>query len=78
MKILMKSIRLFLIGVWAEYYKKGFDIAMDECIKKGGDISAVPLTRKSNRSYNLYIKFREYEKDLKEEIFLKKLTKGSA
>ncbi|MCD8181133.1 MAG: hypothetical protein LUF26_06630 [Firmicutes bacterium] len=77
MKILMKSIRLFLIGVWAEYYKRGFDNAVDRCIKKGGDISAAPLTRKSNRSYNLYMKFREYEKDLNREILLKKLAKGS-
>lgn len=73
MKLLIKATYLFLLGVYAETYKRSFDAAMDRCIKKGGDMSSSYLTAKSNRSYALYVKFREYEKTLRREIHIKKL-----
>lgn len=77
MKILIKATWLFLFGIYVEYYKRRFDTAMDKCIKNGGDISCRTLTKKSNKSYSLYMKFREYENDLKREINIKKLIKDS-
>lgn len=41
MKLLFKSIYLFLLGVYAECYKKRFDYVMDKTIKNGGNIASV-------------------------------------
>ncbi len=73
MKLLLKATYLFLLGIYAETYKRGFDAAVDRRVKKGGNISCAALTRKSDRSYGLYVKFREYENDLRHEIDIKKL-----
>lgn len=64
MKILIKSLNIFLLGAWADIYKKRFDNAIDRCIRRGGNIAGKRLTRMSNKSYDLYIRFRECEKDL--------------
>ncbi len=68
MKLLFKSIYLFLLGVYAECYKKRFDCIMDKTIKKGGNIAAASLTRLSHRCYSLYIRFKECEKELHYEM----------
>lgn len=73
----MKSIYLFFLGVYAEFYKQHFDRLMDKYIKNGNDISSPRLTKMSNNSYNLYVKFREYEKNLKYDINLRKIIKNS-
>ncbi|MGN0106247.1 MAG: hypothetical protein ACI4A5_00945 [Hominilimicola sp.] len=64
MKLLFKSIYLFLLGVYAECYKKRFDYIMDKTIKKGGNIASPSLTHMSNRCYALYTRFKEREKEL--------------
>ncbi len=77
MKILMKSIHLFLFGVYVEAYKKHFDSVMDSYIKKGLDISSKRLTKMSDKSYQLYVDFKEYEKSLKHDILLKNIIKNT-
>ena len=64
MKILIKSLNIFLLGAWADIYKRRFDNAIDRCIRRGGNIAGKRLTRMSNKSYDLYMRFRECEKDL--------------
>lgn len=73
MKLLFKSIYLFLLGVYAECYKKRFDYVMDKTIKKGGNIAATSLTRMSNRCYALYMHFKEYEKELHYDMERRKI-----
>lgn len=77
MKLLIKATYLFFLGVYTETYKHSFDAAMDRCIKKGGDLSSPHLSAKSNRCYALYAKFKEYEKALRREIYIKKLCGGA-
>ncbi|MBQ8301277.1 MAG: hypothetical protein IJX57_04870 [Clostridia bacterium] len=77
MKILIKSIYLFLFGLYVEAYKKHFDSVMDRYIEKGHDISCIRLTKMSNKSYQLYVDFKEYEKSLKYDILLKNIIKNT-
>lgn len=65
MKLIFKSVYLFLLGVYVEFYKRRFDYIMDKTLNKGGDISRASLTRRSNRCYALYIRFKDYEKELR-------------
>lgn len=71
MKVFFKSFYLYFLGVLADGYKKAFDSAVDRCISRGGDISSKRLTRMSDRSYSLYMKFQELEKDINRELHLK-------
>ena len=73
MKLLFKSIYLFLLGVYAECYKKRFDYVMDKTIKNGGNIASASLTRMSNRCYALYTRFKECEKELRCDIERRKI-----
>lgn len=73
MKILFKSIKLFMYGLYVESYKHKFDRVIDRRIKNGGDISSPRLTKMSNKSYSLYMKFKEYENILIHEMTMKKL-----
>lgn len=75
MKILMKAFYLYILGLSAEFYRRGFERAAEKCVKKGIAISSGSLVRKSNKSYALYIKFFEYERMLSCEMALKKLGK---
>ncbi|MCH5211164.1 MAG: hypothetical protein J1F01_09420 [Oscillospiraceae bacterium] len=72
MKLLIKSVYLFLFGLYVELCKKRFDAIMDRTIRNGGDISAAALTKRSNRCYELYSHFLDYEKSLRYEITQKK------
>ena len=73
MKLLFKSIYLFLLGVYAECYKKRFDYVMDKAIKNGGNIASASLTRMSNRCYALYTRFKECEKELRCDMERRKI-----
>lgn len=73
MKLLFKSIYLFLLGVYAECYKKRFDRIIDKTIKKGGNIAAASLTRMSDRCYSLYTRFKDYEKELRYDVERRKM-----
>ena len=64
MKVLFKSFYLYFLGVVADSHKRVFNKAVDRAIMRGGDISSRRLTRMSDRSYRLYLKFREIEKDV--------------
>lgn len=77
MKILFKSIYLFIFGVYVEAYKRSFDRIIDKRIKKGRSISDSRLTKMSDRSYWLYMKFKDYEKDLKYEILIRNIAKNT-
>ena len=72
MKILIKSVYLFLFGVYVELCKKRFDAIMDRTIQNGGDISATALTKRSNRCYELYSRFLDYENSLRYDMARKK------
>ncbi len=71
MKILIKSINLFLFGIYIEAYKRNFDRKIDRRISRGKDISSKSLTAQSDRCYYLYAKFREAEKNLNFDIIQK-------
>ena len=68
MKILMKSIYLFMFGVYIERCKRKFDRKIDRCIASGKSISSKSLTLSSDRCYYLYTKFKEAERNLNYEI----------
>ena len=68
MKLLIKSVYLFIFGAYVEFSKKRFDALMDKCIKSGGDISSPSLTKRSNRCYSLYERFLARERDLRFEM----------
>lgn len=76
MKILMKSIYLFVFGVYIEQCKKKFDKKIDRCIARGKNISSKSLTLNSDRCYYLYTKFKEAEKNLNYEIRRKAALKN--
>ncbi|MCI8979306.1 MAG: hypothetical protein HFE52_01420 [Clostridia bacterium] len=75
MRILIKSLSLFVLGIYIDICKKRFDSQMDKCIKNGGDISSPSLSKRSNHCYDLYVEFREREKMLRREISVKSLVK---
>ncbi len=75
MKILMKSINLFLFGIYIETCKRSFDKTVDRRIARGRSLSSKALSAKSNRCCRLYNKFKELERDLNFEIIQKAALK---
>lgn len=75
MKILIKSIHLFLFGVYIEACKRSFDRKIDRCIARGKSITSNSLTSQSDRCYYLYSKFKEAERNLNFEIIQKNAIK---
>lgn len=75
MIVLIKSINIFLLGIYAEAYKHLFDRTVDRQIRKGRSFAGKRITKMSNKSYRLYTLFREYEKDLIHLISIKQASK---
>lgn len=74
MRILIKSMYLFLFGVYADICKYRLNSLLDRQIKHGRDISSPALVKYSNRCYNLYVEFQNLEYRLCSEISLKSLV----
>ncbi len=64
MKLIMKSIYLFLFGTYIEYHKCRLERLAGKLLKHENTITCRRLVRLSNKIYSLYSKFDECEKSL--------------
>ncbi|MEE1225350.1 MAG: hypothetical protein UH081_08835 [Clostridia bacterium] len=72
MNILIRSLRLYILGIYITLCKKYFDNKMDKYIEHNRSLSDRRLTALSNKCSSLYKKFTEEESSLLFEIALKK------
>ncbi len=75
MRILMKSIYLFILGIYIDSRRKSFDNLLTRYFEKNGGISSSKLVHLSNHCYKLYSLFYNHENELRREMLIKSLVK---
>lgn len=73
MRILVKSLYLFIIGIYIDSRQKSFDSLLRRNAEKYGVISSPELVHFSNRCYKLYSFFYKREVELRRELNIKSL-----
>lgn len=75
MRILMKSIYLFILGIYIDNRRKSFDNLLMRYDEKYGSLSSPKLVHISNHCYKLYLLFYKCENELRRDILIKSLVK---
>lgn len=68
MKILVKAIHLYVIGLYAEMYKRWFDARLLRRVRTDKGLSEKRLADMSNKVHYLFKNFNKYECSLLHEI----------
>lgn len=77
MKLILKSIRLFILGVYTEYYRHKLDRLITKHSKLKNELSNRRLVHISNKTYSLYLRFKEHEEMFLHDSYMCRLAKRS-
>lgn len=73
MKILMKSLYLYILGAYAEYSLHRLNLLIERSLAKTGTICAPNLVYRSDKCYKLFKKFGECERVLLKDFDMRRL-----